>query len=491
MKAKQNVLLIVLDGWGIAAASKGNAITRAKPAYYTSLWNEYPHAKLNASGKAVGLLDGVMGNSEVGHLHIGAGRLVKQDLVKIIDEIKTGHLYKNKTLQKAMRQDTLHLIGLLSDAGVHAHTKHLFGLIDMAKKMNVNIYVHAILDGRDMPPKSAGKLLKEVEKKLGKNGTIATIIGRFYAMDRDKRWPRTKKAYDALVLGKGHHAMNALAGLRAAYKRGETDEFVSPTIIENSRVQHSDGVIFFNFRADRARQLTHAFTDKQFTEFKRKRVKTTFVTLTDYESGTHVPCAFPRKPVKDTLGEIVARNGLRQFRLAETEKWAHVTYFFNGLSDRVFNNEERKLIPSPKVKTYDKTPKMSTEKITRELNKRIKQEKYAFILVNFASPDMVAHTGKLEATINAIKTVDACLRKIVPHALKHGYVPLITADHGNAERLRTDGKIVTAHTTNNVPFILVGQGNLRKTGALYNIAPTILELMGLRIPPLWKKSLLT
>jgi len=385
------LVLIVLDGWGVAKPSKGNAIINSHPKFFNELKGKYPNCTLRADGTHVGLLPGTMGNSEVGHLHIGAGRLVKQDLTKIFESIKNKSFFRNKVLMKSMKTKTLHLLGLLSDAGVHSHIGHLFALLDMAKKYKVEqVYVHAILDGRDTPPKSAEAYLKKVEKKLkslNKQWEISTIMGRYFAMDRDNRWNREHKAYNAMVNCKGYHYNNYEEAIRAAYKRGETDEFVKPSIVagKHCNVSKGDSIIFYNFRSDRARELTRAFVQGKFNKFKREKVRDLyFVCLTQYDEKIKAPVAFPPEHLKNTLGEVIAKNKLRQFRLAETEKWAHVTFFFNGLNGIIFNKEERMLIPSPKVNTYDKTPKMSAIKITKKAVSLIKNKKHPFILINFA-----------------------------------------------------------------------------------------------------------
>ena len=457
------VCLIVLDGWGIAPPSQGNAITLAHPNHIENLWQDNPHAMLDASGTAVGLPAGAIGNSEVGHLHLGAGRLVKQDEVRIQDAIKDGSFFRNKALVNAMRRKTVHL-------------------------------------GRDMPPQSALPLLARIGKELAKHGKdwkIATVIGRYDAMDRDNRWDRTRKAYDALVLGKGRTAANAAEAVQEAYARKEGDEFISPTIIvPEGRIKDSDGVIFFNYRSDRAKQLTQAFVERTVKGFRRKPLKNlAFVCLAQYDPAIKAPIAFLPVPIADTLGEIIAKRKLKQFRLAETEKWAHVTYFFNGLSGKIFAGEDRLLIPSPKVATYDKTPAMSAYAITKKAIEVLQGKKHAFVLINFANPDMVGHTGRIDATIAAIKAVDECVAYIVATAQRLGVDVIITADHGNAEQKRyPDGSVCTAHTTNKVPFILVSAEKHRlrpiKKPALYHVAGTVLQLMGISRPQEMEPGLL-
>ncbi len=489
----KRVCLIVLDGWGIAPPGPGNAITLAHPRHIDTLWQDHPHTLLAAAGSSVGLLPGFIGNSEVGHLHLSAGRLVKQDLVRIMDSIKNGSFFKNKALVQAMNRKTVHLLGLVSDAGVHSHIAHLFALLKMAHQRKVQqVYVHAITDGRDTPPQSAIPYLKQVEKELAKYNKqwkIATIMGRYYAMDRDNRWNREHKAYDAMVNGIGHKHARAEAAVLEAYKRGETDEFVMPRIVDPAgMVKPDDSIIFFNFRSDRARELTRAFVQGRFNKFKRKKlINLHFVCLTQYDPAIKVPVAFPPEYIPNTLGEIIAKHKLKQFRLAETEKWAHVTYFFNGLSGKIFPGEDRQLLPSPKVATYDKKPEMNAYAITTRAIQIVNDKKYAFLLVNFANPDMVGHTGKIDKTAQAIKTVDECVAYIVATAQRMDVDVIITGDHGNAEQKRyPDGSVCTAHTTNRVPFILISSEKYRlraiKKPALYHVAPTVLQLLDLPRP---------
>lgn len=496
--------LIVLDGWGIAPPRRGNAIASAHPRYFNNLFQENPHLLLNASGTSVGLLPGFIGNSEVGHLHIGAGRLVKQDLVKIIDCYKDCGFMKIKILTDAMKKaqsKTLHLLGLLSDGGVHSHTSHLFGLLELAKKFKVKkLFVHVITDGRDVPPKSAEKYIKELEKKLSKlnkDWKIATVTGRFYAMDRDNRWNREHKAYDVMVNAQGVKAKTALDAIKQAYKRGETDEFIQPTIVEPSGIVKSgDTIIFFNFRSDRARQITKAFVQGKFNKFKRRKLlNLNFICMTQYDPDIKAPVAFQPEEIKNSFGEIISKKNLKQFRLAETEKWAHVTYFFNGLSGKIFAREERTLIPSPKVKTYDKTPAMSAYKITKKAIEVFKSKKYAFVLINFSNSDMVGHTGDFHATVKAVKAVDECLAYVANAAQQAGFDIIVTADHGNAEQMQyKDGSPCTAHTTNKVPFIIISKQKVRwrkiKKPCLYHVAPTVLQLMDIERPKEMTKGLL-
>jgi 2,3-bisphosphoglycerate-independent phosphoglycerate mutase len=512
----KTVCLIVLDGWGIAQPGPGNAITLAQPRHIGTLWQDNPHTVLDASGSAVGLPSGTMGNSEVGHLHLGAGRLIKQDLARISDAIKSSSFFSNKALCHALAHKTVHLLGLVSDGGVHSHLDHLLALIALCHKLKVmQVYVHAITDGRDAPPQSAMQFLRKVEnalEKCNKNWAIATILGRYYAMDRDQHWNRTQKAYEALVDGKGKNAAGIDDAIAQAYTRKETDEFILPTVIDPAgRIKNNDAVVFFNLRTDRARQLTQALVHKKFKGFKRTPRKTFFVCLVEYDPALKVQIAFPHEPVRDTLGEILAKHKLRQLRLAETEKWAHVTYFFNGLTDKAFPGEKRTLVSSAKVATFDQKPEMSAYAITKKAIAALASKKYSFVLINFANPDMVGHTGKIEETIKAIKFVDECVAHIVATAQRCGADVIITADHGNAEQKRyPDGSVCTAHTTNKVPFILVSADSVSvadepalasaraeryrlrtiKKPALYHVAPTVMQLLGLSRPAVMEPGLL-
>jgi len=500
------VVLIILDGWGIRKSRKANAIAMARKPFFDQAWQKYPHAILDASGKAVGLPPGYIGNSEVGHTHIGAGRLIPQAFMRINDTIRDSSFYRNKALVSTIRHaqqrgKSLHLMGLLSDGGVHSHINHLFALLRLAKRLGMEgrTFVHCFLDGRDVPPKSAGRYLAMLGQFMRKQGIgeIASISGRYYAMDRDHRWQRTRKAYDAIANGKGIRESSVTGALKAAYANGETDEFVMPRLIvgehgttQATRVQDGDAVIFFNFRPDRARQLTRAFTDERFQGFARHRIQTAFVCMTSYDKTIQTPVAFPPIILKGTLGEIIAQYDLRQLRVGETEKYAHVTYFLNGGRETPFLNEDRILIPSPKVATYDTTPAMSAPIITRRVIAELRKRKHAFIAINFANPDMVGHTGKLTATIKAIETVDSCLRVIVSEVHSMGGACIITADHGNAEE--ETGRHQTSHTTNPVPCILVSPQRypIRQHGTLQHIAPTILELLHLPKPKMMMDSLI-
>ncbi len=507
MKTIKPLLLIIMDGWGFREEREGNAILLAGTPNLDALKANYPFTLLRASGEAVGLPEGQMGNSEVGHLNIGAGRIVYQDLTRINLAIKDGSFFKNPVLKEAFSKaresgGKVHFLGLVSDGGVHSHIEHLYALLDFAKKEGLaqKAFVHAFTDGRDTPPTSGLSYIEALEAKTRElqSGKIATVSGRYYAMDRDKRWERTALAYQALVLGKGLTAPDAVSAVKAAYERGETDEFIKPTvIIEGNRpvatIEDQDVVIFFNFRADRARQLTRALTDPNFSEFEREKFPNLayFVCMTLYDETFELPVAFPPEHLKNIWGEVVSKAGFYQFRTAETEKYAHVTYFFNGGEEKPFPYEERKLIPSPRdVPTYDLKPEMSAYEVTAEVIKRIKTGKYQFIVMNYANGDMVGHTGVLEAAIKAVKVVDECVGKVISAWREYtgGAPAIVTADHGNCEMMvdPENGEPFTAHTANPVPFYLVDDRFKKarlKEGILGDIAPTGLYLMGLEIPP--------
>ena len=481
---KKPVLLMILDGWGIAPADKTNAVAMAKTPNLDSYFANYPHTTLEASGKAVGLPAGQIGNSEVGHLNIGAGRIIYQSLTRIDKAIEDGDLYKNKELSR-------HLLGLLSDGGVHSHIEHLLALICMAKvKGLTKIYVHAFLDGRDVGPKTALEYIHELEDGMAQIGVgkIATVSGRYYAMDRDKRWERVERAYKALVLGEGGKAASAAAGVEASYAAGVTDEFVEPFTVDgvDGKITAGDGVIFFNFRPDRAREITRALHDEDFPYFARPEGArpVNYVCMTQYDATITAPVAFPPEEIKDTLGEVLAQHGLHQLRIAETEKYAHVTFFFNGGVEAPNANEERILIPSPKVATYDLQPEMSAEEVTQALLTELDKDKFDAIILNFANPDMVGHTGVLSAAITAMEKVDDCAGRIVRKVLSLGGSVCITADHGNLEKMaESDGSPNTAHTTNPVPFLLVSKEQHKlHNGILADIAPTLLQLLNIKQP---------
>lgn len=499
--AKKPVMLMILDGFGIAKASDGNAVSLAKKPNFDRLIKEYPHSTLEASGMAVGLPEGQMGNSEVGHLNIGAGRIVYQELTRITKAIADGEFFENEELLKAMKNakennSALHLMGLLSDGGVHSHINHLKGLLEFAKKEGLTkVYVHAFMDGRDVAPSSGKEFIEKTEEMMKEIGVgkIATINGRYYAMDRDNRWERVELAYNAIVRGTGNTANSAIEAIEESYKNDKTDEFVVPTVIlENGEptatVKSGDSVVFFNFRPDRARELTRALTQKDFDGFNAEKLDLTFVTMTQYDKTFEgVMVAFKPQTLKNTLGEFVANKGLNQLRIAETEKYAHVTFFFNGGVEKPNKNEDRALIASPKVATYDLKPEMSAYEVTEELIKRIDSDKYDMIILNYANPDMVGHTGVIPAAVKAIETVDECLGKIADKILEKNGSLFITADHGNAEVMidPETGAPFTAHTTDPVPFVWVSndaKGKSLENGKLSDIAPTMLHEMGLEAP---------
>jgi len=497
---KKPIALIILDGWGINKNKKGNAFLLAKKPNIDGFLKNYPSTHLTASGEAVGLPNGQMGNSEVGHLNIGAGRIVWQSLSRISKAIKDGSLFKNEVLLNAFKKvraknSNLHIMGLLSDGGVHSHIEHLFGLLDMAKQNGIkNVFIHCFLDGRDVSPTAGIGYISQLEKKLKelKIGKIATVMGRYYAMDRDKRWERIKLAYDALVLGVGKNIKNAKEAVESSYKEGKTDEFVIPVVLtdsnNNALIKTSDGdtVIFYNFRPDRARQITQSLTSNDFIEFERKIFpKIDFVCFCEYEKDFNLPVVFPAEDIKNGLGEIISKADFKQLRIAETEKYAHVTFFFNGGREQVYKGEDRCLIPSPKVPTYDMKPEMSALEVTDEAVKRIESGIYDFIVLNFANFDMVGHTGDLKAAISAVEAVDACVGKTINAVLKKGGITLLTSDHGNAEKMidYETSEIYTAHTTNPVPLIIIGAGKFKlKSGILADIASTILGLFNLDQP---------
>jgi 2,3-bisphosphoglycerate-independent phosphoglycerate mutase len=492
---KTPTTLIIMDGFGLSDQVAGNAIRAAQTPRLDKLFASNAYTTLKASGLDVGLPDGQMGNSEVGHTNIGAGRVVFQDLPRITRAVEDGSFFENPAYLHAMEackqnHTSLHLMGLLSDGGVHSHLSHLFALLEMAKAQGLtDVYIHAFLDGRDVSPTSGeGFVTQTVEKcrELGV-GKIATISGRYYAMDRDKRWDRLEQAYDAMVYGEGA-AYNPVpvAAVKDSYARGVTDEFMEPVVCcREGCISDNDSVIFFNFRPDRARELTRALVDPEFKGFTHQYFPLTFVCNTEYDASMpNVEVAFPRTVVSNGLGEYLSRLGLTQLRIAETEKYAHVTFFFNGGDETVFPGEDRVLIPSPKVATYDLQPEMSAAEVTAKCVERIESGAYDVIILNFANCDMVGHTGNFDAAVKAVETVDTCVGKVVDATLKMGGIAMITADHGNAEQMKEpDGSPMTAHTTNPVPFVLVGAGSeLRTDGRLADIAPTILDVLGYERP---------
>jgi 2,3-bisphosphoglycerate-independent phosphoglycerate mutase len=492
------VVLAVLDGWGCSDATHGNAIAAANVPHWNAFFDKYPWTMLEASGEYVGLPAGIMGNSEVGHMNLGSGRVVPQGVTIIDADIASGEFAKDATLNACIDHvrdsgGTLHFMGLLSDGKVHSSIDHLLELITCAHAAHAKFAVHAFLDGRDTPPRSAARYIQQMEERLGQlgeRGAIRTIVGRFYAMDRDKRWERTQLAYDALAHAKAEYrAATAMQGLEDAYGRGEDDEFVKATIIGEPRpMKNGDACIFFNFRPDRARQMTLAFSDGNFNEFPVEHFANfIFATMTKYDETFTNPVLFGPRPQFDTFGEIVAREGMRQLRLAETEKYAHVTYFFNGGREDVFPNEDRKLIPSDRsVPTYDLAPQMRAREITDYAVQQIEAGTYDVIIMNYANADMVGHTGKWEPTIESVQILDRCLQRLSDAVLKAGGLLAITADHGNAEeKIDKDGNPLTAHTTNPVPLLLIANGiagKLRTGGKLGDVAPTLLQLMDLPIP---------
>ena len=494
---KKPVMLMILDGYGLRENPYGNAVEQANAPRLKALLETYPHTTLKTSGEAVGLPEGQMGNSEVGHLNIGAGRIVYQDLTRISKTIEDGTFFKNEELSQIMervkeREGTLHLFGLVSDGGVHSHLDHLKALLKMAVERGIeDVQVACFLDGRDVPPRSALTYLNELKRYMDllKIGTISLISGRYYAMDRDRRWERVSLCYDALTLNEGIFADSYEEAVKMAYERGEDDEFVKPTIIKGAEpVMDEDGIIFFNFRPDRARELTRCFVDSEFTGFERRRIfeNPDFVTLCEYDvTMPLVKVAFMPVTIVNTLGECVSNKGLSQLRIAETEKYAHVTFFFNGGIEKPYLLEDRVLIPSPKVKTYDLKPEMSAYLVTERVLLELSEDKYFFIVLNFANADMVGHSGNLEAAIKAIEALENCVPQIIEKVLSLDGQVLLTADHGNAEQmLEEDGSPVTAHSKNPVPLVHIAKNprHLRGEGLLCDIAPMILELLDIEKP---------
>ena len=493
--SKKPTVLMILDGYGLNDKVEGNAVAQAKTPVMDKLMAECPFVKGNASGLAVGLPDGQMGNSEVGHLNMGAGRIVYQELTRITKEIQDGDFFKNEALLHAVKSakengSALHLFGLLSDGGVHSHNEHLYGLLKMAKKKGIeNVYVHTFLDGRDVPPTSGAEFMAELEKEIKEIGvgSVATIMGRFYAMDRDNAWDRVEKAYKAMVDGEGIQETDAVTAVKNSYANDVTDEFVIPTVVDkNGMIKEGDSVIFFNFRPDRARQITRTFVDPDFTGFERKYFPVNFVCMTQYdESMPNVTVAYPPETLEMTFGEYISKKGLTQLRIAETQKYAHVTFFFNGGEEKQFDGEERILIKSPDVATFDMKPEMSAYEVTDAVVDAINSDKFDVIILNYANCDMVGHTGIMEAAVKAVEAVDECVGRMVDAILAKGGQAIITADHGNADCLidPVTKAPFTAHTTNPVPMILVGAGDVKvKNGRLCDLCPTMLDLMGLEKP---------
>ena len=492
---KKPVILMILDGFGIAP-EKGNAIKAAKKPNIDKLFASNPLTQIGASGMDVGLPDGQMGNSEVGHTNMGAGRIVYQELTRITKTINEDKLKENEAIVNAMDKaiengTALHLMGLLSSGGVHSHNTHLYGILELAKKKGLeNVYVHAFLDGRDVPPSSAAEFMNELLDKMKEIGVgkVATVSGRYYAMDRDNNWDRVEKTYAAMVYGEGEKADCPVCAVKNSYDKGVTDEFVVPVVVEGgAQVKPNDSIIFFNFRPDRAREITRTFVDPEFKGFERKNgfFPVNFVCMTQYDATMpNVDVAFKPQTLKNTLGEYVSNKGMTQLRIAETEKYAHVTFFFNGGVEKQYEGEDRILVKSPAVATYDLQPEMSAYEVTDKLVPAIESGKYDMIILNYANCDMVGHTGVFEAAVKAVEAVDTCVGRVVEAIKKMGGVALITADHGNADKMvDADGSPFTAHTTNPVPFCVVGYDcQLREGGRLADIAPTMLQIMGLEQP---------
>ena len=492
---KTPTTLIIMDGFGLEGPSAGNAVVNAPTPNLDRIFRDFPGCRLSASGLDVGLPEGQMGNSEVGHTNIGAGRVVFQDLPRITKSITDGTFFHNEAYVHAMdacleKGTSLHLMGLLSDGGVHSHLDHLFALLQMAKDKGLTkVYIHAFLDGRDVSPTSGADFVTQTVEKCREVGVgkIATVMGRYYAMDRDKRWDRVEMAYDAMVYGEGS-TFNPVpvAAVKDSYAAGVTDEFIEPVICDgDGTISDNDSVIFFNYRPDRAREITRTLVDPKFDGFTRQYFPVTFVCTTEYDATMpNVTVAYPRQKLENIFGEYISKLGLTQLRIAETEKYAHVTFFFNGGVEKQYPGEDRVLVPSPKVATYDLQPEMSAYEVCDKCVERINSGAYDVVILNFANCDMVGHTGVLEAAVKAVETVDTCVGRVVEATLKMGGIAMITADHGNAEVMRQpDGSPMTAHTTNPVPFILCGAGTELRTGRLADIAPTILDVMGLACPP--------
>lgn len=493
---KKPLMLMILDGWGINKnPEQKNAITAANPENFYRLQKEYPHSELEASGEAVGLPDGQMGNSEVGHLNIGSGRVIYQPLVEISKDIREGTFFENPVLKEAFEYaqkegKPVHFGGLLSTGGVHSHIDHLFGLLMMAKKYGVKAYIHAFLDGRDTPPESALDFIKTVEAKAAEIGAgeIATLSGRYYAMDRDKNWDRVQKAYDAMVYGKGNTAASAVEAIEKSYAEKVTDEFVIPTVVKaEGTIKKGDVFINFNFRPDRAREITRALNDKEFTGFEREYLGLKYYCMRQYDATIDAPVVYGEKDINNTFGEVISRAGLKQLRTAETEKYAHVTFFFNGGKEAQYEGEDRKLVASPKVATYNLQPEMSACGVTEGLMEALNSDTYDVIIINYANPDMVGHTGVFDAAVSAVKKIDLCLGKVAEKVLELDGTLLVTADHGNVELMEDPVTKIpfTAHTTNKVPFIMISnkyKNYKLEDGKLSDIAPTMLEILGLDKP---------
>jgi len=499
----KKTILLILDGWGIPEDKNASAIHHAKTPFIDSLYNDYPNTTLLTHGMNVGLPDGQMGNSEVGHMNLGAGRIVYQDLAKINLAVQNNTLKDEQTLIDAFsyakeHHKNVHFLGLVSDGGVHAHINHIKGLVDAAEDFGItNSFIHAFTDGRDVDPKSGINHIADLQNHIkNKNATLASIIGRYYAMDRDNRWERVAEAYDLLVNGKGQQTENSIDAIQQSYDKDITDEFIKPiTITKNgapvATIKEDDVVIFFNFRTDRGRELTNALTQNDFPDFRMQKLNLHFTTLTNYdESFKGINIVFNKDNIKNTLGETISKAGKTQIRIAETEKYPHVTFFFNGGREEPFDNEKRILCPSPKVATYDMQPEMSSHDITKAIVPEINTQWADFICLNFANPDMVGHTGSMEAAVKSCEATDVCTKQVIEAALQNGYTTLVIADHGNCEKMfNEDGSPHTAHTTNPVPLIVVDKDiKTIKKGILGNIAPTILNLLGIEKPELMTQN---
>ena len=494
-------MLMILDGFGINEKEEGNSVKQANIPHLNEILTKNPNTIIHTSGLEVGLPEGQMGNSEVGHTNIGAGRIVYQDLAKITKAIQDGDFFSKTEFVKAIENckannSKLHLMGLLSDGGVHSHNRHLYGLLELAKRKDFeDVYVHCFMDGRDTPPASGESYIAELEEKMQEKGVgqIATLSGRFYAMDRDKRWERVSEAYNAMVNGVGEKATSAISAIEESYQKEVFDEFVKPTVITNkngepvAKIEEGDSIIFFNFRPDRAREITRSIVDKEFDGFETKKINTYFVCMTPYdETMPNVEVAYRKEEIRNTFGEYISRRGLKQLRIAETEKYAHVTFFFNGGEEKQYEGEDRILVPSPKVETYDLKPEMSAYEVCDKAVEAIKSEKYDSIILNFANPDMVGHTGNTDAVVKALEAIDECVNRIVNAVNEVNGTLLITADHGNCDQMvdYKTGEPQTAHTTNPVPLAIVGLPTNKKIreGCLADLAPTMLDIMGLEKP---------
>ena len=497
---KKTTMLMILDGFGINENEEGNAVKIANIPNINEIMKQYPNTIIHTSGLDVGLPDGQMGNSEVGHTNIGAGRIIYQELTRITKSIEDGDFFSNQELVAAIENckknnSKLHILGLLSDGGIHSHIRHLMAILELAKRKDFeNVYVHCFTDGRDTPPASADTYITELEEKIKEKGVgkIATISGRFYAMDRDKRWQRVERAYNAIVKGEGEKYNSASAAIENSYQKEIFDEFIEPSVICKNgepiaKLEENDSVIFFNYRPDRAREITRTIVDPEFKEFDRKYFKTHFVTFTNYDETLlpYVNIAFKKEEIKNTFGEYLSKKGLTQLRIAETEKYAHVTFFFNGGEEKQYEGEDRILIPSPKVETYDMKPEMSAPEVTENVVKAINSRKYDVIILNFANPDMLGHTGNIDASVKALEVLDGCVKQVVDAIIANEGTVLITADHGNTEQMvdYKTGEPHTAHTTNPVPLVVVGRDNIKlKEGRLADLVPTMLDLMNLEKP---------